>query len=52
MQRIKQLVYALDKIDEREAIQEEIWMLEEAMEFNEGEEYKERRFNSNHNIFQ
>ena len=55
MQRIRQLLVALDGTDdqdEQDEIQEEIWALEEAMEFNENEEYKERHVNSKNNAFQ
>lgn len=45
MQRIKQLVELLDNTDdesERESIQDEIWTLEEELEYEEGEVYKSR----------
>ena len=55
MQHIRQLIDALNNTpdgEEREIIQEEIWLLEEEMEYNEDEEYKARHFNNSHDIFQ
>lgn len=55
MQQIKKLVDEMNNTadgEEREAIQEEIWLLEEEMEYNDDEEYKARHFNNNHDIFQ
>lgn len=45
MQRLRTLTEALDNLDpsqeeEREKIQEEIWELEEEMEFNDEHEYR------------
>ena len=55
MQRIKELAAMLDTIkdeDTKDLIQEELWMLEEEMEYCDDEEYKSRHFNKSHDVFQ
>jgi hypothetical protein len=54
MRRMKQLMAALENTtdqDEIDDIQDEMSLLEEELNYNEAEEYKERHYNSKYDVF-